>query len=256
MAGRHRCVVCHTRHQPIGVQVAASHRRLAMVPPELRRARVPERLWPAGTRWCAGCQSFVDLADVPKGSSRCRACSSAAQHGATILKTYGLTAEEYDALLELQGGRCAICRARPISKRLAVDHDHGSSLVRGLLCSRCNHDLMGASWDSGAIALALWHYLNTPPTSGQWRAPELGLTSPADVAGTSGPVRPVEASNPELDGFTTVARIGGTVPQSAALIPAPVSLLPADWHELDGPALQARYRELVELLNRVDPPPF
>jgi len=250
MAGRHRCIVCHLRHAPIGEQVAASQRRLAMVPLELRRARVPDKLWPAGTRWCAGCQTFVDLADVPKSSSRCRACASAAQHGAMIAKTYGLSTHEYDELLASQGGKCAICRGRPKSKRLAVDHDHGTGAVRGLLCSRCNHDLMGASWDSGAIALALWHYLNTPPTSGQWRAPELGLTSPNDA------VRPVEATAPVVDDFATVARIGGTVPQSAAMLPAPERILPADWYEHDPAALHARYAALGNLIARVDPPPF
>lgn len=153
-----------------------------MVPPELRRKRVPERLWPEGTRWCAGCQSFVDLIDVPEGSGRCRACASAAIHSAHIERTYGLTAEEYDALLVQQGGRCAICRSRPKSKRLAVDHNHKTGEVRGLLCSRCNHDLMGSAWDSLNLAAALWHYLNTPPTGGHWMPPEdrppLGPSAP------------------------------------------------------------------------------
>lgn len=182
LVGRHRCVVCYTRSLPIGEQVLESRRRLEMVPPELRRKRVPERLWPEGTRWCAGCQSFVDLVDVASGSSRCRACASAATHSAHIEKTYGLTAAEYDALLVLQGGKCAICRRRPKTKRLAVDHSHKSGEVRGLLCSRCNHDLMGAAWDSSNMAAALWHYLNTPPTGGAWMPPEnrppLGPSAP------------------------------------------------------------------------------
>jgi hypothetical protein len=171
-----------------------------------------------------------------------------------ITKTYGLTSADYDTLLEAQGGKCAICRGRPQSKRLAVDHDHNTGAVRGLLCSRCNHDLMGASWDSGAIALALWHYLNTPPTSGQWRAPELGLEVPG------GAVRPVEALTPVIDEFVTVARIGGTVPQSASMLPAPTvrdnaaSILAA--LNLTVPDANALYRELGHHLMRVDPPPF
>lgn len=172
MVGRHRCRVCYTRGLPIGEQVLEAHRRLAMVPPELRRKRVPERQWPAGMRWCAGCQSFVDLIDVPKGEGRCKACASAAVHGQRIQKVYGLSPAEYDDLLRLQGGRCAICRNRPKTKRLAVDHSHKSGEVRGLLCSRCNHDLMGSAWDSINLAAALWHYLNEPPTSGHWAPPE------------------------------------------------------------------------------------
>lgn len=188
LKGRHRCATCWLRVQPIGEQVAAARRRLAMVPPELRVKRgarirttvkgrvvkgpVIDTLAPAGTAWCAGCQTFRDEEDFGKGATKCRACSSAKQHGAMIEKTYGLTAEQYDALLERQGGRCAICRNRPKSKRLAVDHDHKTGEVRGLLCSRCNHDLMGSAWDSLALAAALWHYMNTPPASGAWLPPE------------------------------------------------------------------------------------
>lgn len=173
-SGRHRCLTCQLRHEPIGTQVEASRRRLAMVPPELRRKRTAtiQRLAPAKTAWCAGCQSFRDLEDFGKGATTCRPCASSAQHSASIVKTYGLSADEYDAMLAAQGGRCAICRARPKSKRLAVDHDHRTGEVRGLLCSRCNHDLLGSAWDSMAMAAALWHYMNTPPASGAWLPPE------------------------------------------------------------------------------------
>lgn len=174
MPGRHRCATCALRHLPIGDQVAEARRRLAMVPEELRRKRTPtiQKLAPEGTAWCAGCQSFRDLEDFGKGATTCRACASAKQHGSMIEKTYGLTPEQYDELLKRQGGKCAICRARPKSKRLAVDHDHGTGEVRGLLCSRCNHDLLGSAWDSLAMATALWHYMNTPPVTGAWTPPE------------------------------------------------------------------------------------
>lgn len=191
--GRHRCVTCQLRHEPIGDQVAAARRRLAMVPEEMRLKRTKKivALAPDGTTWCAGCQSFRDLEDFGKGATTCRACASAKTHGAMVEKVYGITADEYDALLKRQGGKCAICRARPKSIRLAVDHDHKSGAVRGLLCSRCNHDLMGAAWDSLAIAVALWHYLNTPPAGGSWLPPEL---APA-LMPVEGAVRP----SPGLD---------------------------------------------------------
>lgn len=146
-----------------------------MVPEPLRvkRSKKIEALAPAGTSWCAGCQSFRDVEDFGKSSTQCRACVSAKSHGAMIAKTYGLEVSDYDALLRAQGGKCAICRARPKSKRLAVDHDHKTGAVRGLLCSRCNHDLMGSAWDSLALVVALWHYLNTPPASGYWPSPEV-----------------------------------------------------------------------------------
>ncbi|UYL87156.1 endonuclease VII [Microbacterium phage OscarSo] len=192
--GRHRCDTCQLRHEPIGDQVAAARRRLAMIPEDMRLKRSKKilELAPAGTTWCAGCQSFRDLVDFAKGATKCRPCASAVAHEAMVAKTYGITGDDYAALLKRQGGKCAICRARPKSKRLAVDHDHKTGAVRGLLCSRCNHDLMGSAWDSLAIAVALWHYLNTPPASGAWLPPEAapGLM-PVESA-----VRPSPASDP------------------------------------------------------------
>lgn len=55
------------------------------------------------------------------------------------LKKFGLTPEQYDGRLKAQKGRCAICgRIPPIGRRLAVDHDHKTGKVRGLLCGQCN----------------------------------------------------------------------------------------------------------------------
>lgn len=55
------------------------------------------------------------------------------------LKSYGLSPEQYDEMLENQGGVCSICKCKNKSGiRLAVDHDHETGAVRGLLCSLCN----------------------------------------------------------------------------------------------------------------------
>ena len=56
-----------------------------------------------------------------------------------VERTYGITQREYEALLSAQDGRCAICTRVPRSRRLAVDHDHNTGKVRGLLCYTCNH---------------------------------------------------------------------------------------------------------------------
>lgn len=178
-----------------------------MVPEPLRRKRSKalEALAPAETSWCAGCQSFRDLVDFGKGSTRCRACASAKAHATMIEKTYGLAATGYDELLERQGGRCAICRSKPKSKRLAVDHDHATGAVRGLLCSRCNHDLLGSAWDSLALATALWHYLNTPPATGAWLPPEKAAPLIASPTEAHEHVAPVETKRPGLD----IVTIGG-----------------------------------------------
>ena len=60
------------------------------------------------------------------------------------LKKFGLTVEQYDAMHEQQNGLCAICQQPETSQRdgkvyrLAVDHDHNTGKVRGLLCFKCN----------------------------------------------------------------------------------------------------------------------
>lgn len=57
---------------------------------------------------------------------------------------YGISEFVYQEMLRAQGGLCAICK-RPETrlkhgriKRLAVDHDHETGRVRGLLCHQCN----------------------------------------------------------------------------------------------------------------------
>lgn len=60
---------------------------------------------------------------------------------AADLKQYGLTPEQYTAIYDQQGGRCAICGSEAgdrISKRFHIDHCHATGVVRGLLCSSCN----------------------------------------------------------------------------------------------------------------------
>lgn len=63
------------------------------------------------------------------------------------LAKYGITPEDYDILFEQQGGVCAACGQPETHKnqygvcRLAVDHDHETGEVRGLLCGRCNRAL-------------------------------------------------------------------------------------------------------------------
>lgn len=61
-----------------------------------------------------------------------------------LFKRYGITPEEYDALLAEQSGVCAICCGPPDRAtgggppRLVVDHNHETGEVRGLLCWKCN----------------------------------------------------------------------------------------------------------------------
>ena len=57
------------------------------------------------------------------------------------LKRYGINEEIYNSILKLQQGLCKICGKPSGTKKLHVDHDHITKVVRGLLCLRCNTDL-------------------------------------------------------------------------------------------------------------------
>jgi hypothetical protein len=70
---------------------------------------------------------------------------------------FGLTRSGYEALLEEQGGLCAICRLRAA---VAVDHDHDTGGVRGLLCKSCNSGI-GLLQDSVEVLESAADYLRT-----------------------------------------------------------------------------------------------
>lgn len=84
-----------------------------------------------------------------------------------VLKSqYGLAIEEYERMYEAQNGLCAICgqaettidpRTKKIRK-LAIDHDHETGNVRGLLCSNCNKGI-GCLQDSVSILQLAINYL-------------------------------------------------------------------------------------------------
>lgn len=65
---------------------------------------------------------------------------------------FGMTPEEFDAMLSSQGNACALCRSRDPNWSygvFVVDHCHQTGRVRGILCHRCNAGL-GALGDTPA----------------------------------------------------------------------------------------------------------
>ena len=80
-----------------------------------------------------------------------------------LQRTYGITLAQYEELLALQGGVCAICKSPPKKQALGVDHDHKSGYVRGLLCFRCNHKLLPPSGEDPARLDRAAAYLRNPP---------------------------------------------------------------------------------------------
>lgn len=69
---------------------------------------------------------------------------------------YGITLEDYNAMYERQGGRCAICGAA--EGKLVVDHNHKTGKVRELLCHLCNA-MIGCAREDLAIIAAAAAYL-------------------------------------------------------------------------------------------------
>ena len=164
----HRCFWHWLATLGIENQVRAAEYRLEQAqqqPDFVPRARVRPQEWPPGQRWCSGCQSFIPTHYA--SGSRCRACASRAAHASRIERTYEITREEYDQLYAWQDGRCYICGKKTM-KRLAVDHDHRTNEVRGLLCAGdewgCNTSLRMVLNDVAAARRLLdyveWHPLD------------------------------------------------------------------------------------------------
>lgn len=139
------------------------------------------------SKTCSRCRQAQPLESFPKDRSRndglsywCRACHKEkwfardpAQRRAVKARWrqrnpdymrkwyYGLEDGQYDEMVAAQGGVCAICRERcSTGKKLAVDHDHVSGKVRGLLCSNCNRGI-GFLRDDPARVRAAAEYLET-----------------------------------------------------------------------------------------------
>lgn len=77
-----------------------------------------------------------------------------------LLGQYGLTPAAYDTMLCGQNGVCAICEEpeKVEGRSLAVDHDHATGAVRGLLCTYCNTAL-GKFRDSVELLARAQSYL-------------------------------------------------------------------------------------------------
>lgn len=57
----------------------------------------------------------------------------------TLKRRYDITPSKLKNILEQQGGRCKICGTdKPEGRGFVVDHDHGSGIIRGVLCFKCN----------------------------------------------------------------------------------------------------------------------
>jgi hypothetical protein len=136
-------------------------------------------------RQCTSCGKTLAINEFPMARSRgrhghsrkssCKSCSKIAQYRCRALKTYGITADQYDVMLKRQEGRCAICGTDkprgPIENpnRLrswdffSIDHCHATGKIRGLLCGRCNLSI-GLFEDRADLLHAASDYINRHKT--------------------------------------------------------------------------------------------
>ena len=106
---------------------------------------------------CTKCGTEKDLEEFalhPKGKQgrnpACRQCLNLAAteryervtRNTNLLRSYGISLDDYTALLKKQNYKCAVClREYTTQRKLVVDHDHETGKIRGLLCHYCNRGL-------------------------------------------------------------------------------------------------------------------
>lgn len=156
--------------------LCAAHRRQKHLGIDLRPVREPRPSPADGYHWCSTCKTFRAVEDFSWDNTReqpqrvCMDCCATSQREYTArnaekirlkvtLRTWGLTEEQYVALFEAQGHKCAICGAeRRELRNLAIDHCHKTGLIRGLLCPDCNMG-MGQFGDDPALLESAATYL-------------------------------------------------------------------------------------------------
>lgn len=107
-----------------------------------------------GNRRCPNCNCYVDLSEIKGGY--CLTCLPRVRRDHGLRVKYGITLVQLEQMVSNQDSRCAICLREFTEDRVPnVDHDHDccpgemtcGKCIRGVLCRRCNHVLLGAAND-------------------------------------------------------------------------------------------------------------
>lgn len=89
-----------------------------------------------------------------------------------LRRLYNVTEEEWNAVLTFQGGGCAICGKKGVTRSLHTDHDHKDGEFRGILCARHNIALREGQTAEALRAMAA--YLDDPPARTFFGGPRFG----------------------------------------------------------------------------------
>ena len=102
-----------------------------------------------GSKVCGDCGVVLTAENKVSRYNRCKPCKNRrvrenpeGKIRYALQKKYGITLEEYDDILMAQDFSCGSCGIHHTGdiggQRLAVDHDHYTGEIRGLLCMQCN----------------------------------------------------------------------------------------------------------------------
>ena len=118
---------------------------------------------------CKSCgKTHLRNAKHLKQQTRSRECdnyrspnwSGLERQDAHLRRKYGITQNEFNALIDFQDNKCAICGDK--LDKINIDHNHQTDEVRGLLCSGCNTGLGHLGDDIDGLEKALYYLKNTP----------------------------------------------------------------------------------------------
>ncbi|MFE9317840.1 endonuclease VII domain-containing protein [Streptomyces albidoflavus] len=139
------------------------------VPFRVRRKNLSDD---SGRRFCFSCEQWLEVDAFYLRQSVCARCRT--------FSHYRMTAVQWDALFEAQGGRCASCTSSdPGAQGWHTDHDRRccptsrntcGSCVRGILCGNCNMAI-GLLSDSPTRLRQAAAYLESRPGVGLYEAP-------------------------------------------------------------------------------------
>lgn len=132
------------------------------------------------SRVCSACGENKPISEFYKSSGRyyqreCKECTRIRKRkwyqtekgkrssaNTKLKRRFGITLEEYEAMVEKAGGKCEICGTALSynDHRLVVDHDHENGGIRGILCKACNLGIGNLQHDVNLLYKAI-QYLET-----------------------------------------------------------------------------------------------
>lgn len=144
-------------------------RTLVPLEPRLKTTERDEQ----GRKLCRLCGEWLPVDSfyansTPKDGlhNRCIRCA----RDEKFIRDYGITTEDYEALLEQQEHCCKICgRTESNGKQLSIDHDHAccpgrkscGKCIRGLLCNRCNMGIGYLGEDLDRLRAAIGYLMSS-----------------------------------------------------------------------------------------------